>query len=93
MLRSILEIMSRGGRSFSELALSLDISTRELRNRLQTLENMGYIEKMHGDEDGRACTLCSSASRCGGCPSNFDFPNSYGVTRKGMKLISERIGQ
>lgn len=90
MLRSILEIMARGGRSFSELALSLDISTRELRNRIQTLENMGYVEKLPGTGAEKACTFCPTASGCDGCGSNLQFPDTYRITSKGRKLISDR---
>ena len=90
MLKDILEIMSRGDRSFSELALSLDISTRELRNRIQTLENMGYIEKLPGIGGEKACTFCPTASGCESCGSNIQFPDTYRITSKGKKLISDR---
>ena len=90
MLKDILEIMSRGDRSFSELALSLDISTRELRNRLQTLENMGYVERLPGIGGEKACTFCPTASGCESCGSNIQFPDTYRITSKGKKLISDR---
>ena len=90
MLRSILEIMARGDRSFSELALLLNISTRELRNRLQTLENMGYVERLPGIGGEKACTFCPTASGCESCRSNLQFPDSYRITSKGKKLISDR---
>ena len=90
MLRSILEIMAHGDLSFSELALSLEISTRELRNRLQTLENMGYVETLPGIGGEKACTFCPTASGCESCGSNIQFPDTYQITPKGRKLISDR---
>ncbi len=87
MLKSILEIMAREDLSFSELAQTLDISTRELRNRLQTLENMGHIEKLPGNSGEKACTFCPTASGCESCESNLQFPDTYRITSKGRKLI------
>ena len=87
MLREILRKMTEGEQSFTGLALSLGISTKELRNRLEILEKMGYIHKASGDQDGESCTFCPTARECAGCSSDAEFPDTYHITPKGERLL------
>lgn len=70
--------------SLSETAGIMGMSGQQLKDRIRTLEQMGYIRKADADLS-HECGSCSSCNAC-----NTDFGTvEYMLTDKGSKLIEK----
>jgi Mn-dependent DtxR family transcriptional regulator len=88
MIKEILKLLSRGNITFNDLAIELSISQSELKNRLDLLEHMGYIEIICKEnptlESG--CLFCSEANECAKNTKSDYFETIYKLTKKGRKV-------
>lgn len=73
--------------SLNETALIMGISGQQLRDRVRTMEQMGYIKKAGADMSLQRCSSCSSCKIC--LTGNWDN-GEYMLTDKGSKLIGNK---
>jgi DNA-binding HxlR family transcriptional regulator len=90
MIKKILNQIAMGNTSMSELAKALNITRTELLNRLDTLENMGYIRKFcDGQTKGRKkCSACSMANACNEGSEIVSYISVYELTEKGKRACN-----
>jgi len=84
MIKDILKLMSLGGITLPEMARRLGAGLDDLKNRLEMMERMGYVEALH--EVGRSeCPSCHT-SKClaGDCHSESAI---YHLTKKGLRCL------
>ena len=70
--------------SLNETAAIMGMSGQQLKDRVRTLEQMGYIRK----EDTAISHACGSCSSCNACPTGLGAVE-YVLTDKGSKLIEK----
>ena len=79
-----------GDTSLSELAKVLNITRSELSNRLDTLENMGYISKLCDGptKDRKKCSACPITNTCNEGSENISYISVYELTEKGKRACN-----
>ncbi|HID74363.1 MAG TPA: hypothetical protein EYP43_04855 [Thermoplasmata archaeon] len=91
LMTAILRRIDRGLADLGGVARELGITQEELRERLNTLSLMGYIEVSDGhryDPSSRACVACSLSRRCATSPPPDSGLRTYRLTEKGRHLAS-----
>ncbi len=84
MISEILKHIFIERMSLNETAGIMGMSGQQLKDRIRTLEQMGYIRKAD-TELSRKCGSCSSCNAC-----NIDLGAvQYVLTDKGFKLIEK----
>ncbi len=92
VLHTMAELESQGGFSLRELSGRMHVRTKELKNMLETMENMGHIKKQtlpSGASSSFSC--CGSCKDCSGCAkdsSNIPKAVTYQLTDKGRRVCS-----
>ncbi|QLC49493.1 sigma-70 family RNA polymerase sigma factor [Methanolobus zinderi] len=85
MIKDLLKYLYVEKLSMAETAQKLGISSERLKEILQSMEHMGYIKIVEGDNSPgcSACGSCSSTSVC----------HTDGVQTTGKKLVLTEKGQ
>lgn len=84
MISEILTHMFVERMSLNETAGIMGMSGQQLKDRIRTLEQMGYIRKANN----AISQECGSCSSCNACPTGFGTVQ-YVLTDKGSKLIEK----
>jgi Mn-dependent DtxR family transcriptional regulator len=90
MIKNILNQIALGNISMSELAEALNITRTELSNRLDTLENMGYISKLCDGptKERKKCSTCSMVNTCQNTSEKISYVSVYELTKKGKRACN-----
>jgi DNA-binding HxlR family transcriptional regulator len=88
----MLVVVAEGTRSFSELADEFGLREPELKNRLEMMVRMGYLEAIHAHEvpeEELHCHGCLMAARCKDDDCSDGPPVvGYRLTEKGRRVAS-----
>jgi len=88
MILKILELISFGGMTFTEMARKLEIWDSELRGRLEAMEHAGFLEASQGGEHN-TCQSCYG-SKCSVCEPDRGSKNvAYRLTEKGVRCLND----
>jgi Mn-dependent DtxR family transcriptional regulator len=88
MIKDLLKHISLGNLTFNEMARRLKIGRCELKDRLEMMERMGYIQRVQGaanTDGGAACALCSMANGCPKANAGEQKTMGYFLTDKGKR--------
>jgi predicted ArsR family transcriptional regulator len=98
MLRKLLALLNQGSMTFSEVAVAMDLTEVELRNRLDMMVRMGQLEAVpimgdSMDPEGD-CPGCVLSGRCHDDDCSDGVPTvGYRLTEKGMRLARKGEGE
>ncbi|MFA5311908.1 MAG: hypothetical protein WC375_01160 [Methanomassiliicoccales archaeon] len=95
MIVELLETIMAGEFTLSDAGRKLGLGTDELKQRLDMMERMGYVERVGGSAPkcGEGPIPCSSCRSCkGGCcgPGKAKELNGYQLTEKGRRLVAKK---
>jgi len=84
----LLELISQGGKSVTEIAVQIDMDKTVLMDRLSNLERMGYLRKLElGEGCGtRGCGSCPMRRSCDGGAAS---PVIFVLTEKGKRALKK----
>ncbi len=93
MIKEFLKLMSLENLTLAEITQKLKISRDELKNRLEMMKRMGYIEALSEDKPNSesACASCRMTKFCSPC-SEGNAGNLritvYRLTDKGRRVLN-----
>lgn len=90
MIKEILQLMASGKLSLSEMSSELSITNEELKNRLELMRHLGYVEilcETTSKSNGKMkCSCCPQQKSCSESTNRDKFGISYGLTNKGKRV-------
>ncbi len=91
MNRKILQLISQKNLTLNQIAFELKISRKELINRLELMEHMGYIKIkcQSTSEDELKCSCCPLIRTCPEGNNNNSFGKFYELTTKGKRICNK----
>lgn len=86
MIKELLRLISQDNMNLKEIAQQMNLSRDDLRNRIDMMIHMGYLELVEESRHGE-CAFCSIAKACKeNCRDGIGV-RVYRLTEKGRRVI------
>jgi hypothetical protein len=89
MIIETLKLISLGKLSLSEVARKLNISGDEMKNRLEIMQQTGYVEVVSEENpsDPAICSSCLLREYCSESGAVYLASKGYRITEKGRRVL------